>query len=241
VTTALDILHGFESGVITVGDNETSTVRVFEIDGYKDWASAVGMPAKGDPHPDNPNLLARRFTVVGISKKAAAGLSPDYDRSIVTVEYSSVGPYNNTTTMWKTESGETLEIGGGRVFQISGNPVDVPFNITVLMEEIVVPVRGMLNPPWMAIRACRGKLNSAAWRPALDSDGLMPAGTVMFCGTPKREQRYEDGAPGLLWDIDFMFRYNEMGWNYAWDGAAGVWDLVVPVPYASEWFLQLPV
>ena len=245
---ALDMVHDYESGVIVGGDTETSRTRVFDVystDGdspYQNWQSAVGMPVKGDPHPDDPNLYARRYTVYPSGKMVGDGSKPDYDRCFVVWEYSNVGPDNGVVMLYKETVGELLEVGGGRTFVTSGAALESPLNVPIYREQIVVPRTGLPADPYGEIETCWNKVNSGVWKPTYDDRPAgYPAGTILFAGTGKRERRWQDNVEAFVWDVDFIFIRSEPGWNYAYDASTQEFDLVTPVLFGSADFSILPV
>lgn len=252
---ARDLVSDGENGEINIGDGQTYIIRVMEVynttggmGGYSNWQSALGaggLPEKGDGHPMNSAAKVRRYRVSGLGKaywNEALG-APDYDRAKVVIEYSTTGAWNGQVMLRKETICEIFEVSGGGLFNTSGEPVPV-MNIPIYQVRITVPQVGLVADPEAAIRTCMNRVNSSAWKPATDVS-TYAAGTLLYCGPSRREQRWDEGVGLFVWDVDHVFHYNEIGWNYAWDPAAnsgqGGFDLVVPARYSSASFAGLGV
>ncbi len=230
-----ELVDNYESGKGSVVGWQETVTRVLLVDSYEGWKNQEGVPQFGDPHPFDPNLI-----VVRIDYEGAGPLDNEsenlhkYKFAKLRVTYSSNAEAEVPLRRGEL-TGELFEVGGFGTFQASGNVIDRPRSIPIGGERFTIP-RISSTLPLSTIAGLRNKVNNASWNP----DGIYsyPTGTVLFLGASYSPYRAPDGT--IMYRIDYQFQVNDQGWNAAWDGAAGAWDVVLPLVFPLASFTGFP-
>lgn len=158
---------------------------------------------------------------------------------------------NGTYLTYRSELGAEYQHVPGRVWRwaIGETPPvadDVNPGILIPTGSVQLSWLRVPTPPWAAIRALRGKVNSSSF---LGS----PAGTVLFLGV-KATREFQMLETGGMWRLDYYFSEqtkersggDKVGWNYFYKEQAADGEHWVPIadadgqaPYAAADFQSL--
>jgi hypothetical protein len=225
MSSVIELVDNFESGRGTTAGSYKTTKRVLLVDTYEGWEDVVGVPAYGDAHPDDANLIVVSIDVEGAgSVDSSLGNTLNYTHAKLTVNYST-----NNLNDWTFSSGdmcaEIMTIQG--VFTGSSIPINV--NIPIANERLVIPRRSLARPT-STIHGLLGRINSIAWQP---DDYLYPVGTVFFSGCPFT-RKWDPSANAIVYELQYTFEINPQGWNNRVDPSTGDWAAWTPgFPAAS--------
>lgn len=230
----IELVDNYESGRGTVKNKYRTAKRVLLVSPYESWMTDPDVPVYGDAYPGDADLR-----VVQIDFEGAGGLDPaaagpmKYEYAKLTVHYST---YTGNDTLSRYEiSGELLEVGGYGTFAGSGNPIERPMTIPVNIIDYYLPRR--VNPiPMSTILGLMNCVNDAAWSP---EGYIFAAETVLFCGAPC-SYTWDPEVGMFLYNVEYHFKINPLGWNTAWDGVAGGWDTVLPKRFTPANFTGFP-
>lgn len=230
-----ELIDNYESGRGSVKGRQHTVKRVLMVDSYP-GLNDPDVPKYKDPHPLDPNLLVTQIDYEGFGPvdDQAEGLLK-YTGSKIVVTYST-STYGDFTLSRKEMEGELLSIGGYGTFSSSGNIVELPRSIPVAIWKIVVP-RRMSVEPASAIMNLWDCVNNANF--TLDGYTFPPE-TVLFQGASSRKV-WDATEEMIMHEIEFYFKVNFRGWNSAYDGLAGVWDIVLPRQFTPANFNVFPL
>ncbi|MEN6370939.1 MAG: hypothetical protein ABFD64_02915 [Armatimonadota bacterium] len=229
-----ELIDKYESGRGTIKGKTHTSKRVLLVDKYP-GLTETGVPAYRDPHPIDPSLLVTQIDYEGYGGLDETLEGPfKYRMSKITVTYST-DTSGDTTMSRKEMEGQVLDIGGFGAFLTSGNTVERPRNIPIGIWKIIVP-RRVLVEPTATIASLWNKVNDNGF----GLEGYtFPAETVLFEGASSRRV-WDSEEQAIMYEIEYCFKVNFFGWNCGYDGAAGVWDIILPRQFAVADFSGFP-
>jgi hypothetical protein len=217
-----ELVENYESGEEMESGHYRTKKRVLLVDPdsgtYDGWRTDTAVPAYGEEYPGDSSL-----TVVTREAQGYGGTDPSIEAALkyrlakVTLTYST-NTLNNYTFASGDMTAELMSITGA--FTVSGQSVDVV--VPVAIEPLVIPRRS-ISRPHATIHGMLGCINSIAWQPF---DYLYPIGTVFFAGCPWR-MVWDPEANAVLYEMDYTFSINPLGWNNRYDpstGAMAAWE-----------------
>ena len=232
----IELVDKYASGRGEITAQGERVERILIADSYENWRTDPGVPAPGDSWPGNDDLVVVHIGYEGygniINTKQTGPFKYTHAKLVVTY---STNTSNDTTLSRKEISGELMEVGEGRYFTESSNPLKRPLCIPIATGTLVI-VRKMYPEPTATIMSLLNCVNASAWT----YDGYTyPAETVWFAGTNSRLV-WDSDAGMRMYEIEFHFKVNLQGWNKSWDGEAGAWNTLYPKPFATGNFTGFP-
>ena len=247
-------------------DDREQVVQRLVGDGYEYGGSSRA------PYPGKPDVVAMRARCEPFTDDVASQVLSELTEGLnrysgfakVTVDYellvasdrTDVPPIESGTflTYRQDVDSETMPLSGDSLSWEDEPGESVPEDavpvVRVPAVEHHLTWHRVVSPPWKAIRACVGTVNSGQFLAAA-------AATVLFDGaTAEREFIRFDGLAGaeLAWRISYVFREKAIktaageivGWNHTYRSLPADdpgWDRLIDAagnrPYASSDFSQL--
>jgi hypothetical protein len=186
-------------------------------------------------YPNLPSLITSDILIKG--DDSPLGIDPNtgitkYDKAKMTVTFAPPqvgGAFNNDATIDVIDldfTADAIRLPGESFTFADGSKVDSEAAPVMVIPtaDVIIPRSGRtaLNAP--LIMSLEGQVNSAIFLGAA-------AETVLFLGA-KTRQRFVQTVTSV-WDKVFHFKVRPPGitWNFAWNKANKVFEVVTPKPY----------